>query len=96
MKLAEVTDCTSHTIAVAEHSGRGWLMYGELINGENIYDVGGPINRQQDNEIWSDHPGGAMALWCDGGVELLSDAVELHVIRAMCTRARDEVVTDRK
>jgi prepilin-type N-terminal cleavage/methylation domain-containing protein/prepilin-type processing-associated H-X9-DG protein len=88
VKLSDVTDGTSHTLAVAEDSGRGWLMNGEWINGENIYDVSGPINRQQDNEIWSDHPGGAMALWCDGSVELLSEATEMSVIRAMCTRRR--------
>jgi prepilin-type N-terminal cleavage/methylation domain-containing protein/prepilin-type processing-associated H-X9-DG protein len=90
VKLSDVTDGTSHTLAVAEDSGRGWLTNGEWINGENIFDVGGPINRQQDNEIWSDHPGGAMALWCDGSVELLSDATELSVVRAMCSRGRGD------
>lgn len=88
VKLSDVTDGTSHTLAVAEDAGRGWLMNGEWINGENIYDVGGPINRQQDNEIWSDHPGGAMVLWCDGSVELLSEATELSIVRAICTRGR--------
>jgi prepilin-type N-terminal cleavage/methylation domain-containing protein/prepilin-type processing-associated H-X9-DG protein len=88
VQFSDVTDGTSHTLAVAEDSGRGWLMNGEWINGENIYDVGGPINKQQDNEIWSDHPGGAMVLWCDGGVELLSEATELSVVRAVCTRGR--------
>jgi prepilin-type processing-associated H-X9-DG protein len=88
VKFSEVTDGTSHTLSVAEDSGRGWLMNGEWINGENIFDVGGPVNRQQDNEIWSDHPGGAMVLWCDGGVELLAEATELSVVRAICTRGR--------
>jgi prepilin-type processing-associated H-X9-DG protein/prepilin-type N-terminal cleavage/methylation domain-containing protein len=90
VKLSDVTDGTSHTLAVAEDSGRGWLTNGEWINGENIFDVGGPINRQQDNEIWSDHPGGAMVLWCDGSVELLSEATELNVVRAMCSRGRGD------
>ena len=47
-------------------------MNGEWINGENIYDVGS-INVQPDNEIWSDHPGGAMVLWCDGGAAFLTE-----------------------
>jgi prepilin-type processing-associated H-X9-DG protein len=50
----------------------------------------------QDNEIWSDHPGGAMALWCDGSSELLSEDTELDAVRAMCTRARNEIVTSVK
>ena len=74
VKFSEITDGTSHTLALAEDTGRGSFMDGEWINGENIYDVGNPINTQQHNEIWSDHPGGAMALWCDGGATLLAES----------------------
>jgi len=87
VKIAEITDGTSHTLAVAEDTGRGWLMDGEWINGENIYDVSNLINTQQHNEIWSDHPQGAMALWCDGSVSLLAESMELTVLRSICTRA---------
>jgi prepilin-type processing-associated H-X9-DG protein len=90
VKLSHVTDGASHTLAIAEDSGRGWLMNGEWINGENIFDVGGPLNRHQDNEIWSDHPGGAMALWCDGGAAYLPETIELAVLRALCTRAGND------
>jgi len=92
VKLADVTDGASHTLAIAEDSGRGWLANGEWINGENIYNVGNPINTQQDNEIWSDHPGGAMALWCDGSVALLAESIELPLLRALCTRAGEDRV----
>jgi prepilin-type N-terminal cleavage/methylation domain-containing protein/prepilin-type processing-associated H-X9-DG protein len=90
VKIAEITDGTSHTLAVAEDTGRGWLADGEWINGENIYDVSNWINTQQHNEIWSDHSGGAMALWCDGSVSLLAAAMELPVLRSICTRAGND------
>jgi prepilin-type processing-associated H-X9-DG protein len=90
VKVSEITDGTSHTLALAEDTGRGWLMDGEWINGENIYDVSNLINTQQHNEIWSDHPGGAMALWCDGGASLLAAMMDLPVLRTICTRAGNE------
>jgi prepilin-type N-terminal cleavage/methylation domain-containing protein/prepilin-type processing-associated H-X9-DG protein len=100
IKLSDITDGTSHTLAIAEDSGRGWPptgnMNGEWINGENIYDVGYRPNTVQDNEIWSDHSGGAMVLWCDGRTTLLSDAVEFASLRAFCTRAGDEAAGDTK
>jgi prepilin-type N-terminal cleavage/methylation domain-containing protein/prepilin-type processing-associated H-X9-DG protein len=94
VKLSEVTDGTSHTLALAEDTGRGWLTDGEWINGENIYDVSGPINTQQHNEIWSDHAGGAMALWCDGGVTLLAESMDIASLRAICTRAGNDATSD--
>lgn len=101
VKLSDITDGTSHTLAVAEDTGRGWPAIGDLngewINGENIYDVGS-INLYQDNEIWSDHPGGAMALWCDGGVSFLTDSLNdkdnLPLLKAMCTRAGNDSTND--
>jgi prepilin-type processing-associated H-X9-DG protein len=93
VKISDVTDGASHTLAVTEDTGRGWPVLpqnGEWINGENIFDVGGPINTQQDNEIWSDHAGGAMVLWCDGSAGLLAETTELAVIRAACTRGGGE------
>jgi prepilin-type N-terminal cleavage/methylation domain-containing protein/prepilin-type processing-associated H-X9-DG protein len=85
--IADITDGTSHTLAIAEDTGRGWLADGEWINGENIYDVSNPINTQQHNEIWSDHPGGAMALWCDGSASLLDENIKLPELQPICTRA---------
>ena len=91
ISLADISDGTSHTLAIAEDSGRGWAGWpqdGEWINGENIYDVGNLPNTQQDNEIWSDHRGGAMVAWCDGSVSLLNNNIELTVLRAACSRSR--------
>jgi prepilin-type processing-associated H-X9-DG protein len=52
------------------------------------------INTQQHNEIWSDHPGGAMALWCDGSASLLGATMELPVLRSICTRAGNDSTND--
>lgn len=87
VRISEITDGTSHTLALAEDTGRGWLTDGEWINGENIYDISGPVNTQQHNEIWSDHTGGAMTLRCDGGATLLADSLDFATLRAICTRA---------
>jgi prepilin-type N-terminal cleavage/methylation domain-containing protein len=94
VKISEITDGTSHTLALAEDTGRGWLADGEWINGENIYDVSNMINTQQHNEIWSDHPGGAMALWCNGSASLLEAAMKLQVLRSICTRAGNDSTND--
>jgi prepilin-type processing-associated H-X9-DG protein len=90
VKLSEITDGTSHTLALAEDTGRGWTQDGEWINGENIYDVSNLINTQQHNEIWSDHPGGAMALWCDGSASLLEASMDMPALRAICTRSGND------
>ena len=94
VKFSEITDGTSYTLALAEDTGRGWTMDGEWINGENIYDVSNLINTQQHNEIWSDHPGGAMVMWCDGAATLLNESIDFLVLKAICTRAGGESTND--
>ena len=90
--LREVSDGASATLAAAEDVGRGARWDGQWTNGENVFDVGSPINRYQDNEIWSDHPAGAMTLWCDGAVRLLASKTDLDVLRAACTRSGEEPI----
>lgn len=91
VKLADITDGASRTLLVLEDSGRGWTMDGEWINGQNIFDVSGPINRQQHNEIWSDHPSGAIVLWCDGAATFLDEETDVALLKTLCTRAREEI-----
>ncbi|TWU29517.1 DUF1559 domain-containing protein [Bythopirellula polymerisocia] len=89
--IQEITDGTSSTLMVAEDTGRNWIMDGEWINGENIFDQSNSINTQQDNEIWSDHLGGAFSLRCDGSVRFLDEKTSTEVLRALCTRNGTEI-----
>jgi prepilin-type N-terminal cleavage/methylation domain-containing protein/prepilin-type processing-associated H-X9-DG protein len=92
VSMRQVFDGSSHTIIVAEDSGRGTSMDGEWADGENIFDVGVQVNTLQNNEMWSDHPGGAQALFCDGSVHYLADELSLTVLVALCTRDGGEVI----
>ena len=56
--LRQITDGASRTIVAGEDSGRGTTMDGEWADGQNIFDVGLPVNTLQNNELWSDHPQG--------------------------------------
>jgi prepilin-type N-terminal cleavage/methylation domain-containing protein/prepilin-type processing-associated H-X9-DG protein len=96
--IRQITDGTSHTLIVAEDTGRGASYAGEWANGENIFDTSGPINDQSlpqyrwaDNEIWCDHPSGVNLLFCDGSVRFTDEQTELEVIAAICTRNGDEI-----
>jgi prepilin-type N-terminal cleavage/methylation domain-containing protein/prepilin-type processing-associated H-X9-DG protein len=88
-----VSDGLSKTVAVAEDTGRDWRGAAQWANGQNIFDQtrGNPINANQNNEIWSDHPRAAGVLFCDSHVEFLDEAIEQGVLEALLTRAGDEV-----
>ena len=88
--IDKIKDGTTNTIIVAEDSGRGASLDGEWANGENIFDQGQRINQHNHNEIWSDHPGGAHVLLCDGSVHFLNQTLEVDVLTALCTRAGGE------
>jgi prepilin-type processing-associated H-X9-DG protein len=90
--MAAVRDGTSETIIVAEDTGRGWKLDSEWANGQNIFDGTGPINVSQNNEMWSDHPGGVNAAFCDGSAHFLSQLLDVKVVEAMCTRDSGEVI----
>jgi prepilin-type processing-associated H-X9-DG protein len=85
----QVTDGLSHTALVAECTGRAGTYQSEWANGQNIFDQlhTNGINRSQNNEIWSDHPGLAGLVFCDGHVEFLHESIEQVVLLALLTRA---------
>ena len=94
VSLSDVRDGASNTILVAEDAGRGWECDGEWSNGQNIYSQTGRINIQ-DNEMWSDHPGGVHAAFCDGSAHFLSERLSVAVVKALCTRDGEEVIDGR-
>lgn len=92
-RLTDIRDGTSHTLMISEDSG---YTDGQWINGRNIFDQAFAINRAPafENDIRSDHPGGANGLFCDGSVRFLLETMPLPVLAAICTRAGGEVVGD--
>ena len=94
ISIRDVTDGTSNTLIVAEDSRSPDAQW---INGRNIFDQAFPINQVPagitiDNEIRSEHLGGANGVFCDGSVRFLSESISLPALAAICTRDRGEVV----
>ena len=87
----DIVDGLSRTIIVGEDSARGTRFHGQWINGQNIFDQTGAINRAQNNELFSDHPGGVQVVLCDGSVHFLSEDIEVSTLFALCTRALGEL-----
>jgi len=91
VSIADITDGTSQTIIVAEDTGRGRQSHGEWAHGHNIFDQSGPINVQQNNEMFSDHPAGVVVLYADGSVHFLAENTSISVLDALCARGDGSV-----
>jgi type II secretory pathway pseudopilin PulG len=91
--LSEVTDGTSHTFLVIENADRPAEEGGLWGSGHNCFaHDNGAINSNPSKEIFSRHPRGACALFCDGSVSFISDSTEPVIVGALCTRAAGEVI----
>ena len=102
ISLGEISDGTSQTILIAE-APEG--MHAIWLSVRNLYDQSGPINApatygpqyvffDYGQEISSYHPGGAAALFADGGVRFLSETMDVKTLAALCSRAGGEVPGD--
>ncbi len=91
ISIGEIRDGTAHTLIVSEDSA--W-QDGQWINALNVFDQAFPINRAPpfENDIRSNHPGGANGLLSDGSVRFLNENMELSTLAAICTRDGGEVV----
>ncbi|MDA7950080.1 MAG: DUF1559 domain-containing protein [Pirellulaceae bacterium] len=92
LKASDASDGLSMTIIVAEDSH---FQDGQWINGRNLFDQAFPINQAPafENDIRSDHYGGANVVLADSTVRFLSEGIDLNVLAALCTRAGNEAVT---
>ena len=91
--IQQIKDGASRTLIVAEDSrgpDKRW------VHGRNIFAQMWGVNDPAgvgDNEIRSDHAGGAMGLFADGHVVLLADELELPVLASIITRDGGESLT---
>jgi prepilin-type N-terminal cleavage/methylation domain-containing protein/prepilin-type processing-associated H-X9-DG protein len=91
ISISEICDGTSTTLVVSEDSK---FADGQWINGRNVFDQAFAINKAPpfENDIRSEHPGGANGLFCDGSARFLAETMELPTLAAICTRAGREVI----
>jgi prepilin-type N-terminal cleavage/methylation domain-containing protein/prepilin-type processing-associated H-X9-DG protein len=103
-----VTDGMSNTTWLTECTGRGAdvkqgkvdAIHGAWASGNNVTHIDNGINDEALPEAWhnerihSDHPGGAQFAMCDGSVHFLSDDTAKKVIRALCSRDGEEILSD--
>ena len=99
--FAKISDGSSNTMMVTECSGRGTEgdddPHGAWISGKNISHISETVNiesareSQNDELIYSEHYGGANAVFADGSVHFVSAEVAEEVILGLCSRDGGEV-----
>jgi prepilin-type N-terminal cleavage/methylation domain-containing protein/prepilin-type processing-associated H-X9-DG protein len=91
LRASEIRDGLSQTIIVGEDAG---FPDGQWINGLNLFDQAFPINRAPafENDLRSDHPGGAHVALADGSARFLKETLALPTLAALCTRSGGEII----
>jgi prepilin-type N-terminal cleavage/methylation domain-containing protein/prepilin-type processing-associated H-X9-DG protein len=95
VRAKDITDGLSNTMVVAECSGRG-AETGIWAAGQNVSAIQFAINGNAEDawyseDIRSDHPGGAIALFADGSAHFLNEDIELVTLQAYASRNGQEV-----
>lgn len=95
LRFEEIRDGLSQTACVAEDTLGPEC---EWINGRNTFEQSGSINDSTasliDNEIRSEHSGGAMVLFTDGHVSFLLNGLDKRVLGALITRHGRDVLPE--
>lgn len=91
LSFADISDGLSETICIAESADRWEARIGCWANGWNTFVSNGLVNVEL-GEIFSRHPGCALAARADGSVMSITEGVEASVVGALCTRNGHEVV----
>ncbi len=106
VRMSDVLDGTSHTLALGERGiakdfGWGWVLCGGQECEQYLSAQRGlffPSKATPYDEtvlhFWSWHPGGALFLFVDGSVHFLDVSIDYNVFRALSTRAGGEPVSD--
>lgn len=91
LSMEHIKDGLSHTFMIAEDSR---FDDGQWINGRNLFDQAFAVNAAPawENDIRSEHAGGAFAVRGDGSVSFVAEATDLLTLAAQCTRDGGEVV----
>jgi prepilin-type N-terminal cleavage/methylation domain-containing protein/prepilin-type processing-associated H-X9-DG protein len=91
ISVCQITDGCSTTLIVSEDGG--WRD-GQWINGKNVFDQAYPINQAPafENDIRSQHGGGANGLLADGSARFLAERMDLDTLAAICTREGGEII----
>jgi hypothetical protein len=103
VSVKQITDGLSKTMLVAELTGRAYNtskleLAGTWADGNNVFAIQGQINLDPVTEAWvhdeifSDHPAGAHALFCDGSTHFLSEHIETTILCALATRDGGETI----
>lgn len=97
LKIGDIQDGLSNTLFIAEDSRPdSQYDYGDRhwICSSNVFDVSCGVNQAPpyDNEICSQHTGGAFGVFGDTSVHFLPNALDTEILASLCTRAFEDPV----
>ena len=94
VRMRDVTDGLSNTLIVGECAGRGHALQSHWANGQNLFDqrFDNPINTTRNNELFSDHSGGANVAFADGHAGFLSESINQQTLNGLLTKSGGEIL----